>query len=75
METKKNQKVPLYDLVETAFLAGEKSVDFYFSHNGYCYTAKVCDIESWTSPVLVKLDLLEETIHYTFPAFFEVYAL
>lgn len=73
METKKNPKVSLYDLIEPAYLAGKSSVDFYLDLNDFCYTAKVSDIETWSDPVLVKLEMFEETIHYTFPAYIKVY--
>lgn len=73
METKKNGKISLYDFLEASFLCGKNYVDFYLDLNDFCYTAKVIDVDSWSDPVLVKLNIGDEVIHYTLPAYIKIY--
>lgn len=73
METKKNGKVILLELIEEAWLDSAATVDFYLDLNDYCYTAKVCNLCSWTDPVLVHVNIGDDIIHYTFPAYLKVY--
>lgn len=73
METKKNEKVRLYDLIEAAWLDSSAYVDFYLEKDDFLYSAKVCSVCSWTDPVLVHVKIGDDIIHYTFPAYLKVY--